>query len=177
MFWYANVFFERSEQGDDNSKHSERKWILRAIENTVSGRENSDWRDASGSEQKFSKHLLWEKRVFLTYPLLCGNVLFCCSLYFSTYMYPLLCCYRCLSVSSVCGVHPLFHWDHTRTPLKITFFWRKKYFGSVYINPTSFVPLYYPFLQTLNHPSITYQYGILTMGQARKPWGINIKSR
>ena len=40
----------------------------------------------------------------------------------------------------------------------------KKYFGRAYINPTSFVPLCTPLLQTINQPSILYQYSVLPMG-------------
>ena len=52
-----------------------------------------------------------------------------------------------------------------KTILENNLLLNKKYFGSVYINPTYFVPLCYPFLKTLNHPLIPYQNGVLLVVQ------------
>ena len=47
----------------------------------------------------------------------------------------------------------------------------KKSFGSVYIKPISFVPFCSSLLQTINPPSTTHQYSVLTMGRGPQVMG------
>ena len=157
------VTIEKSSGGSECWEKYLMQWVAT---NTVIYRKREA---VSGSKQQCNNLPLQAKWFYLTFTLSRGNILCGFYRYFFTYLYLLFFCCWSLSLSSVCEVHTLFSILSLKIGekriLEITLFWIKIYFGSIYIKPTSFVRLCYPFLQTPNHPSIPYQYGILPMGR------------
>ena len=134
------------------------------VANAASGSKQSDWQEVIGS--KVSIHFELSESIW--------HLLFHVGMFYSVFLSISL--HMCIFCSVVVGIsmyglfmrcilyfihgHKKWGW---KVSLKITFFWTKKYFGSVYTNPIYFIPLWSPLLQTPNHPSITYQYGVLPM--------------
>ena len=147
MLWYANVLCERIELGGDDSKHSDRQWILRAISKAVSGSEHSYWGEVSGSA--VSAH-------FERHESVC-HLLFHVGMFYSVviYIYPHISIF--CSVVLCISLYRLF----VRFILYFIYFPLKWGGGGslkiTYINPTYFFPIWSPFLQKINHPGIPYQ--------------------
>ena len=142
MVWYANIFCEGREPDGDDNEHSEWQCMLGAIENKVSGREHSDWQEASGSAvsdrfelSKSVWNLLFHVgMIYLGVLSVSPHVCIFCSVAFGISLY-------CIFVRYI--LHFIYcpkKW-RVKISLKITLFWIKKYFGSVYINPNDFFPI------------------------------------
>ena len=134
-------------------------------------RELSEWERTqrlTGSEWQCSKRPIQVKQVCLRSIVSHGNVICLFSLFINITVSSVL----FLSVS-ICIV---YSWGSSfisyiarkmvgeRILEKSSF--EQKYVVSVYINPTSFVPIYPLLFQTPNHPSIPYKYSVHLIGQS-----------